>query len=467
MRLKYVAPFSLLSSLSLSFSLSLSLTLRSLASLFRTCPRTPALLRIRRYMALREGSWVFAEAFRRWLGALRDDAALLRELSGRVFEGRTVLRRELICADREGSGVLQPNVIAAALTNALEAGRHHEWQTQQGGEWGKSAEQEEQGRDFGMLESTANAMLEMGMAPRQLEPTCNTTDAVVRAVVESLPHETIGEMRYETPREIASYEAMLQLATDLFLPANKCLFSPVKAVAPPRYRHPCSADAGMDGDGFSGAPDDSDGKYGEDAGDCKEDQEGWGRDVEAGARLTEADQKSLSDELAKPMDASDVATPRGETAKAEIVRLRAVLTGLAAKEQEAVDHSWPLAEEKQGTSGAAEMETKDRTSVRQGGTNTTSPLASRVFDGAVAPLRESLFARRHALIVELERRDPDRTGSMTVFELHAALGAAGLPCDKQRLIRCMAKGGAEVGTREVRHTTFMKVIDYCWEEQWL
>jgi hypothetical protein len=169
------------------------------------------------------------------------------------------------------------------------------------------------------------------------------------------------------------------------------------------------------------------------------------------------------------MDASDVATPRGETAKAEIVRLRAVLTGLVAKEHEAVDHySWPLAEEKQGANGAAEMETRERNgSVRQGGTNTTSPLASRVFDGAVAPLRDSLFARRHALIVELERRDPDRTGSVTVFELHAALGAAGLPCDKQRLIRCMAKGGAEVGTREVRHTAFMKVIDYCWEEQWL
>ena len=34
---------------------------------------------------------------------------------------------------------------------------------------------------------------------------------------------------------------------------------------------------------------------------------------------------SIQDELKKPLDASDVATPRGETAKAEVVRLRALL----------------------------------------------------------------------------------------------------------------------------------------------
>ena len=49
----------------------------------------------------------------------------------------------------------------------------------------------------------------------------------------------------------------------------------------------------------------------------------------AGASINEADQKSLTDELAKPVDASDVATPRGETARAEVVRLRAMLPGLA------------------------------------------------------------------------------------------------------------------------------------------
>ena len=37
-----------------------------------------------------------------------------------------------------------------------------------------------------------------------------------------------------------------------------------------------------------------------------------------------------SDELSKPLDASDVATPRGETAVAEVVRLRALLKATAA-----------------------------------------------------------------------------------------------------------------------------------------
>ena len=42
-----------------------------------------------------------------------------------------------------------------------------------------------------------------------------------------------------------------------------------------------------------------------------------------------------ADELSKPLDASDVATPRGETAVAEVVRLRALLKATAAADEDA------------------------------------------------------------------------------------------------------------------------------------
>ena len=53
----------------------------------------------------------------------------------------------------------------------------------------------------------------------------------------------------------------------------------------------------------------------------------------AGASINETDQKSLTDELAKPLDGSDVATPRGDSAKAEVVRLRQLLLARKTAEE--------------------------------------------------------------------------------------------------------------------------------------
>ena len=53
----------------------------------------------------------------------------------------------------------------------------------------------------------------------------------------------------------------------------------------------------------------------------------------AGASINETDQKSLADELAKPLDGSDVATPRGDSAKAEVVRLRQLLLARKTAEE--------------------------------------------------------------------------------------------------------------------------------------
>ena len=51
----------------------------------------------------------------------------------------------------------------------------------------------------------------------------------------------------------------------------------------------------------------------------------------ASVQIDENTSNVLKEESAKPLDASDVATPRGESAKAEVIRLRALIAENAKK----------------------------------------------------------------------------------------------------------------------------------------
>ena len=54
----------------------------------------------------------------------------------------------------------------------------------------------------------------------------------------------------------------------------------------------------------------------------------------ASIQIDEKTSNMLKEETMKPMDASDVATPRGESAKAEVIRLRALIAQNADKSNE-------------------------------------------------------------------------------------------------------------------------------------
>ena len=51
----------------------------------------------------------------------------------------------------------------------------------------------------------------------------------------------------------------------------------------------------------------------------------------ASVQIDETTSNVLKEESLKPLDASDVATPRGESAKAEVIRLRALIAENAKK----------------------------------------------------------------------------------------------------------------------------------------
>ena len=55
----------------------------------------------------------------------------------------------------------------------------------------------------------------------------------------------------------------------------------------------------------------------------------------ASVQIDESTSNVLKEESQKPLDASDVATPRGESAKAEVVRLRALIAENAKKAESA------------------------------------------------------------------------------------------------------------------------------------